>query len=268
MSEDTIESVEPVENPEPNAKVDPEEAKARQNGWVDREEWESQGKDVNKHVPAFFFNQKGQMIGDINRLTTRLSKTERNFEEQLEQNNTYWKTTLETQLNALTKSKADAVEDGDLNEVNRISDEEYKLKQQIDNIKPKSAAPEVNQDDLAHEAAWFNNNPWYNNNDPRGVYARAVTQQFIAQGLSGDKLTSAIDNEIAIHYPQKKESAVNENREQPAVTDKPAPKSGAKQETFSYDSLTANEKNVYRSLKNSGKFDDKQLQQMIKNSRK
>ena len=80
------EVIEPQENNEPELiEADPEEAKARKNNWVDLEEWVAQGKDPKDHVPAKFYNEKGQMISTIKSLQNK----QKDFDDRLAKNNIF-----------------------------------------------------------------------------------------------------------------------------------------------------------------------------------
>lgn len=267
VSENTPEAVDAPETVgTPEIEVSPEEARARKNGWVGLDEWVEQGRKPEDHVPAKFFNQKGDMIGQINKLKDEHRKTQREIEERLRQNNEFHKANLDVQLKNLEEKLKTAVEDGDYNQVQNINQQKNTLEGQINQLN-QASIPQVNED-IIHEQEWAQSNPWFTETSPKGAYAQQVANKLLAQGVSGKALTDQIEKEISVHFPDPKTIERNENREKAPVTDRAAPKTGKEKEVFTFDSLSAQEKSVYMSLKNSGRFDDKALEKMIKDARK
>jgi len=93
--------------------TNPEEAKAREFGWVPQEEWVEQGKSSDDWVDAQTFNIRGRFIGDlkerdreIKELKSRVDSFNSLLTEQV-------KATREAALREAEKKHARAVEEGD-----------------------------------------------------------------------------------------------------------------------------------------------------------
>lgn len=232
-----------------------DEMQAREKGWVSKEEWEEQGKDPNLHVPAKYFNEKGQMISTIKELQNQV----RNFDSRLAKNNEFHKANLELKLSELKKQKVESVQLADAESVEQLDQEIDQVKSQINSI---DTEPQLNKSDISHEEEWMNNNAWFSTSSARAVYAQSVAQKLIAKGVRGEQLTSEVESAV-----DKEFQPVNNNRSKAPISSKGNKSSSpSKKGAVSWGSLKGEELAIANSLKNNG-MKEKDILQMVQDSR-
>lgn len=242
-------------------KVNPNEAKARAKGWLPSEElkvkFEESGRDFDQTevVSAKQYLEKGEMIGELN----RLKKQNRDTDQRLSDNNLFWKSQLDKQKQYLSEKRDAAIDLADKDEVK-------KLDSQINDIDQQSAkliAPVKQNDpeDVKAENTYF-----ASLNKGHQAYAQQVAAHFINQeGLVGDQLVDAISKEMDKEFPP-----VNPRREKAAVTEsKSRSKSEAKELTT--DTLSSEDSQVLSAMKRMNKVyvgkSDTELLKILKDSK-
>lgn len=229
--------------------VDPAEAKARAKGWVGLEEWTEQGKDPNDWAPYKFFNEKGDMISQIQ----SLKRQTKEFDSRLAQSNEAWKARLEIEKASLTNQRNEAIEDADVNKVNQLDQQINEIdKQQASLSTP--AAPQVDPADVAAEEAYFATLTTRS----KQVFAQTVAAPLINQGLSGQDLIDAVDAEMQKEFPK-----TNPRRSAAPVTDS-KPRQSKPNDDYSVDTLTKEDKQILSMMKSYPSFKGKSDAEILK----
>lgn len=248
---------EPVEQVQETPEVSPAEAKARAKGWVGLEEWKGQGKDANDWVPYKFFNEKGEMIGQIQ----QLKKQARDFDNRLSQNNEYWKSINEIEKANLVQQRNEAIENADVDTVNKLDKQIGAIDKQQDKLNAQ-AQTQIDPADLAVENEYFTSLA----SKPKQLYAADVAAQYVAQGLTGQDLVDAVDVMVKKEFPPQ-----NPRRNSAPVTDSTKAKSRSNDDDLSLDSLSKDDKIILNSLKNVPRWkgkSDAEILKAIKDSKK
>lgn len=246
-----------VEQVQETPEVSPAEAKARAKGWVGLEEWQEQGKDANDWVPYKFFNEKGEMIGQIQ----QLKKQTKEFDNRLSDNNAYWKTQLEIQKTDLLQQRNEAIENADVSTVNKLDKQINAIDEQQGKLEDQ-AQPQIDPADLAVENEYFTSLA----SKPKQLYAADVAAQYVAQGLTGQSLVDAVDAMVKKEFPPQ-----NPRRNAAPVTDSTKSKSRSNDDDLSLDSLSKDDKMILNSLKNVPRWkgkSDAEILKAIKDSKK
>ena len=257
MSEEN--QVEEVETPQEEVEeqqeieqVNPSEVKARQRGWVSRDEWVEQGKDESDWVSHKAFNEKGSMVSEMNRLKGELKK----FDSRLKDNNEYWKLQLSAQKTELETKLDEAVDIGDKDEVKNLNAQIKQVEKAAENI-DKSEAQESQLDAGDMQAE---NNYFASLGKGAQAYATQAAQPFIAQGLAGQALVDAVSAEVAREFPP-----TNPNRSKAPVTTSKSPSSKKPQkDSVSVASLGQADLSMINAMKNHGPYKGKSDSEILK----
>jgi len=246
--EDVQETAETPEVPEVNAA----EAKARAKGWVGLEEWKEQGKNPDDWAPYKFFNEKGDMISQIQ----QLKRQQKDVDSRLSMNNEFWKAQLEAQKTSLESSLEEAVESADTARVKQITGQMNDVSNQLNNLNQQVSVPQVDPQDIAVEESYFKSL----STRPKQLYAQEVAGPLVNSGLSGQALVDAVSEAVNREFP-----AQNQRRNNAAsVTDSPRKPVAAKEQKYSIDNLSKEDKAILTSLKNVPSFKGKSDLEILK----
>lgn len=139
---------------------DPQEALARQGGWVPQDDWIGQGKDPALWRDAQIFNERGEFMRKISNLSKRVKSQDETLSQLAEHHKKVAEFERNKVLNELKKQKVDALRDDNHERVVEIDDEINDLKaMQIPDV-------QVNVNDARAELeesakAWVGRNQWY-----------------------------------------------------------------------------------------------------------
>lgn len=229
--------------------VDPAEAKARAKGWVGLEEWTEQGKDPNDWAPYKFFNEKGDMISQIQ----SLKRQTKEFDSRLAQSNEAWKARLEIEKANLTNQRNEAIEDADVSKVNQLDQQINEIDKQQASLSTPTQL-QVDPNDVAAEEAYFATLTTRS----KQVFAQTVAAPLINQGLSGQALIDAVDAEMQKEFPK-----TNPRRSAAPVTDS-KPRQSKSNDDYSIDSLTKEDKQILSMMKSYPSFKGKSDSEILK----
>lgn len=229
--------------------VDPAEAKARSKGWVGLEEWTEQGKDPNDWAPYKFFNEKGDMISQIQ----SLKRQNKDFDSRLSQNNEYWKVQLDIQKQSLLSQRNEAIEDADVAKVTALDKQIGDIDKQQASLSTPTA-PQIDPADVAAEEAYFATLTTRS----KQVFAQTVAAPLIQQGLSGQDLIDAVDAEMQKEFPK-----TNPRRSAAPVTDS-KPRQSKSNDDYSVDSLSKEDRQILSMMKSYPSFKGKSDAEILK----
>jgi len=194
MSEEGV-AAEGLEAPQPT----PLEAKAREQGWKPKEEYEG---DKEEWVDAKEFVKRGELFGKIKDLKNELhSRDSRHVEELKTLHNEIFqvrKTALEQAKRDLTSQIRDT---DDKDEAVKLSKELVKVEQQLE----RQPAQNPQAQTIPEVSEWEKKNDWYNKDSDMTFEADTAAAVFLRrnQGPSATAVLEAIDKQMKKLYPEK-----------------------------------------------------------------
>lgn len=238
----------------PIEKVNVHEVNARKKGWVSRDEWGENGKDVEDWMSAKNYNEKGDLINRSRQQRER----EREFDQRITDNNAFWKAQLDREREKLVDERLESVELADVNAVKKKDKEIEELDKQKQLL--ASQAPKVNPADVAAENTWFDTNrTMLAGSQAKLLLVQNVYDTYSKQGYSGSDLIGIIDKALQKEFPP-----VNANRQKEGKTDGGG-RSNQPVGDLTVDSLTADDKAQLDAMRRvSTKYASKTDTQMLK----
>lgn len=222
MSDEVIETGEaPAEVPQeaPQETKTPEhnpaEEKARESGWVSKEEWTG---DPDKWKPAAEFNDRGELFGKIDSMGRELKETKKAL-KMLQEHHTKVKETeynrAVTELKALQKEHLEAGNsDGYLETTELLTD--LKAEQKAREVFAQSAPVPTGPDPRFTD--WVRSNVWYEKDKEMREYADAI-------GLGYNQQHPDIEPEDVLKYVATqvrgrfRERFINPNKSKPSAVE-------------------------------------------------
>ena len=220
-------------------KVSPNEAKARSKGWLPSEELEAKFKesgrdfDPTEVVTAKQYLEKGEMIGELN----RLKKQNRDTDQRLSDNNLFWKSQLDKQKQDLSDKRDAAIDLADKDEVKKLDGQINDIDQQA--AKLEVPINKISQEDLDTENDFFAALP----NRSQKLFAKDVAVHFTGQGFVGEELVDAISKEMDKEFPPS-----NPRREKAALTESKS-RSKSESKDLATDTLSSDDEGVLSAMR-------------------
>lgn len=218
--------------------IDPEEEKARADGWIPEEEYKGDENDKPKEfLTAVMFNARGEFIGRIKAQNKRMDEMENQFNTRINNANKIHQQQMEVQKSDLVRKRDDAIDSADRETANGYQDDIDKL-----NNQPTDIAPASNEQTTLDD--WNTNNPWILGSDPKAAYAK---QQFTAYQMASMSTSAAIaqmEKDVNKAFP-----TLNPDRDNQAIPEggsKPGGKRASKK--LSMSDLTSDELKWYRAM--------------------
>lgn len=257
MADNIDPNVDP-EVPETPEIVEPNETevRAREQGWVPKEEWTGEGKWRD----AESFLDRGELFQKIDSQRRKL----RELEENQKAFGSHLKTVREAEFNRAMKTllaeKKQALLDGDPDAV-ILADEKLAA---VRSEATKAEFHHQNQPAQVQEphpefVAWTNRNPWFNNSSPMRAFAEAVGNELQASGVSDPaRILKEVEAQVRKEFPHK---FSNPNREKPSAIEGSSNKGNNAKESYA---LTDDERSVMNRLVKSGVMTKEQYIEDIK----
>ena len=208
------------------------ESQAREDGWDENR----YSKDDPKYVTAEDFLERGKHINRI--LRSKLKRQEKEMEDLRNGVNEFKKFSqaqidrkqveLQSALNDLKSAKADAIRNGDGEEVNRIDVQIDEAKDQLREAKsaPQHKEPtEADRENNADFEKWKSRNEWYGSNTEATKAADDIAAKLRRQGenRTGMAFLRLVDEMVRDDKP---ELFTNQNRNRPGAVSGSGSKSG------------------------------------------
>lgn len=160
--------------PGENAEV---ESRARSEGWVSKEEFEANEKNVGKKWrPADEFLERGEIFNTMKSLRHELVSIKKDFTALAEHHKKVAKTEFENAVKALKEQRKIAAEEGDTAAVVQISD---KLEDIKEAFKEEQVANAPQQGVHPAFPVWIEENPWYQSDPELRGAADAAAQAYV-----------------------------------------------------------------------------------------
>ena len=217
--------------------IDPEEDKARADGWIPEEEYKGDENERPKEfLTAARFNARGEFIGRLKAQNKRIDEMETSFNTRMSNANKIHQQQMEVQKSDLIRKRDEAIDSADRETANGFQDDIDKL-----NSQPVDSGPAGDQTTLD---TWNTNNPWILGNDPKAAYAK---QQFVAyqtQGMSSAAAIAQMESDVNKAFPAL--NPERNNQPTPEGGSKPGGKRASKK--LSMADLTNDELKWYRAM--------------------
>ena len=191
------------------ATMNPDEAAARTQGWMSKDEWVAAGNDPELHRPAREFRERGDFfkrISDQNRKIESLSTALNALQTH---HKVVYDKAYTRALADLKGQHRDAVEAGDVNKADQILDKMEVTKQeayQTGAVLQQAQAPVVSAD----YEEFVSNNDWYANNKIMKRYADAEGNDFVIAEYrrtgrypSPKQVVEAVEKAVKGEFPDK-----------------------------------------------------------------
>jgi len=251
--------VEPTQETEPT--IDPEVAKAKQHGHVDKDEWVKQGNNPEDWVSARKFNERGDMIGRIKSLENMVKETKSDYEGRFDRVNQYHEIQLKKTIEDLESKKNTAIAQAESQEAadyqKQISD--------LENQKPQvDTTPKI---DPAVEK-WNQDNPWvFEADTPKSIYARNIFPDLLSKGYTTSQALTYLDTQLAKHFVSPNQAPTTNVNQAP--TNNGSGKPGTRANTsrnLLWSDLNNEEKSTFDDFKDVWSKDD--YLKVVKDARK
>jgi len=232
-----IEAKQEVQEDKPNI----EEQYAREKGWRPKEEWD---ENKGEWIDAAEFNRRGPLFDTIGKLKDDIRDYKKSADALVEHNRKLAEQAKvaeqkgrEKAVKELEEQRKAAVQDGDLEEFERIDKEiqEYN----VSNEPNESDAPQIDP----AITDWHSKNEWFEKDQAMTSYMIATQQNFINQGLSIrealDKSTEVVKQEFAHKFG-------NPNKNKPAAVG--GQQDTGTKKTYSVNDLPAEYRPVFNAI--------------------
>jgi len=155
------------------------ESRARAQGWVSKEEFEANEKNVGKKWrPADEFVERGEMLDTMKSLRHEITKIKTDFNALADHHKKVAETEYKRALETLRAQRTAAAEEGDTAAVVQLSDKIDELKethreQLVENKPVQGVHPAFPR--------WIEDNPWYQSDPELRAAADAAAQSYSLQ---------------------------------------------------------------------------------------
>lgn len=222
--------------------VNESEQRAREQGWVPKEEWQGEGKWRDAEA----FLDRGELFSKIDaqrREVKELRKTQEAF-------NAHLKTVREAEykraLASLRQEKKDALVEGDPDAVIAADEKILALRDEAAQLAKQEVAPKSNEPHPDF-VAWTARNTWYSDsNRAMKAFADVEGVKLAQSGMAPADVLKEIEAQVRREFPEK---FTNPNRNRPGAVEGNTNKGGSQKETYS---LSDDERNVMNKLVKSG----------------
>lgn len=183
------------------------EQRAREMGWVSKEEFEADENNVGKKWrPADEFIERGELFDTIKGLKRELGGLKKDFNTLAEYHRKVSETEYKRALETLKQERMVAAEEGDTKTVVEISDRIEQLKES--QVQEREANQKV---DGVHPAfpKWIESNPWYVSDEGMKAAADAYAKSFVMQN------PGAPFEDVLTYVSEKMQDKVNKTTPKP-----------------------------------------------------
>ena len=181
------------------------EQKAMDQGWSkDRYE-----EDPSNSRSAKDYVEWGDLKSQIRNMSGQISGMKKNHVEDMTNLNIFNKAQTEQRLAALKSELEKAVEDGDIEKVGKINDEQLSIAKQTDVAPVQEQA--VDETELMEQ--WYDDNPWFmDSSDPRTSFANSAHTRATRKGLVGNERLAFVNEAVTTQFSSAAKPKVNLNR--------------------------------------------------------
>jgi hypothetical protein len=191
-----------AEKHEEAPQIDEVEARAREQGWVSKDEWQG---DPAAWRPANIFVDRGELLGKIKSQSSKMRELEGMVNYLAEQNRKLYEAGYEKAVDELTAARDAAIEAGDAKAVRDLEKQLRAHEKELEKAKqpaPKASATPV-VDDLYQE--WSARNPWYTKDEVLQDWANgaAVKMKTKNGNITEAEIYKQLEVDVRKVFPEK-----------------------------------------------------------------
>lgn len=214
------------EGQEQHQEVSPAEAKAREQGWVPKDDF--QGED-HKWVDAAEFLRRGELFGKIESQSRELKEVRAVLAQFKGHHEKVQEAAYKKALLELRNEKREALLEGDPDKVIDVDEKIDAIKQDQAKMRNETSNVRIPQEEHPEFVNWKGRNSWYESNAPMARWADTMGLELRAQGLSPSEVLSRLEKEVRKEFPNRFE---NPNRNKPGAVESPAGKGAGKASNY------------------------------------
>jgi hypothetical protein len=195
--EGTPETKAPEQQPEGNDV----EKRAREQGWVPKEEWTG---DPASWRPADVFVDRGELLGRIKSQSAELREVKQMMNYLSEQNRKLYEAGYERAVAEMQARRDAAIEAGDTAAVRNIDKEMRSYEKALEEARKPAPKAETNTNDPLFED-WSERNPWYNRDEilTDWTNGRAVKLRATNPKITEAEMYKVLEAEVRKTFPEK-----------------------------------------------------------------
>ncbi len=241
------------------------EQTARDQGWVSKEEWEADGKDVEQWRPAKEFVDRGELYKSIHSTKRELKQTQASL-AALQKHHAYvFEKAQKQALDELKREKRIAIQNEDFQKLNEIEEniEELTEQQQAEKeaFVKEQAIPQT-QGVHPDFAAWQETNSWYIKDEELREYAdfKGIKYTQKNPGIDPKLVLEYVAKEVRKQFPEK----FGQRKAAPNAVLSVNKTNSTSRKVQADDDLTETELDIEKELVSSGVMTSKQYRAELK----
>jgi hypothetical protein len=208
---------------EPNEPVaNPIEAKAMEQGWRPKEEWEGPPEQWRD---AQTFLDRGELFGKIDAQRGEIKQLKAALVEMRNHNLKIAEVEYKRALADLKSQKRDALAEGNVDAVMALDDQIDTVKEAAAQHAAAAAARPVETESEVRPMfnQWLSQNQWFEKDRVMRAYANDLGKELAANGLSPAEVLDRVTKEVKAQFPDK---FTNPNRAKPSAVEGSTNKGG------------------------------------------
>ena len=221
------------------------ESKAREMGWVPKDEYSG---DPTKWKSAEVFVALDEPIKRIESQSQELKRVKAALDALKEHHSKVAENEYQRALRSLKDQRKQALAEGDVDAFDRIESEIERAKEQFTELKQTSTIQTQEVPTTVHPEfqSWLNRNPWYESYSHMRQFADEAGVKFHQQGLDRAAVLKKVEEAVRKEFPQR---FTNPNKDKAPSVEEGGTKSGKRTESIE---LNEQERNIMNTLIRSG----------------
>ena len=205
MSDETVVETKEVAAEVQVVEVDPVEAEAREQGWVNNDEWVAQGKDPNEHRSAKEFKERGEIYRSLHSTRRELKQTQAALNVLQRQHQFVFEKAHKKAMDDLKRERRFAMKEGDADLLEDVEKEmeEKELEARAARQAMAQAAAASQEVTSTEFDTFLQRNPWYAADQDLRDEADAIGFVYLNKGGTKDNLLKHVETKIKQKYPEK-----------------------------------------------------------------
>lgn len=184
--------------------VDEVEVRAREQGWVSKDEWVASGREAADWRPASVFVDRGELLGKIKSQSSRMRELEGMLNYLADQNRKLYEAGYQKALDDLTARRDAAIQEQDMAAVRALDKEIRAHEKALEEARkpaPKPSAQAATQ--LFDE--WVSRNSWYQKDEALQNWANgtAIKLKTKQPNVTEEEVYEFLEKEVRKTFPDK-----------------------------------------------------------------
>lgn len=184
--------------------ISPVEQSARDQGWVNKEEWVADGKEEDAWRPAKEFIDRGELYKSIHQTKRELKQTQATL-TALQRHHVYvFESAHQKALDDLKKERRVAAKEGDVDRVEEVEEkiEQVQKEHKAATAQVQTAIPAGPHPDYV---AWVNRNSWYDQDEDLREFADATGLIYMQKNpdVPPNEVLTHVTAKVKKQFPEK-----------------------------------------------------------------